>query len=89
MTIDNIVMLARLVAYRQQNNMTGDFARAVIDLLAVDAVPCGYETPTAGTDGGEPCVRHESLGAMAVDDCRALAVMLLRAADAADAGGGS
>ena len=62
-----------------------DFARFLIDTLA-SAQPCGYEAPATGRDGdGNPTVIVPDWhGSVDPADARAMAAMLLRAADEAE-----
>lgn len=85
MTVDELIALARTVHY-DEDYAPARLAPAILDLLAEDA-PCGFDAPRvrdgfvhvpwswAGSTSYEP------------DDARALARMLLRAADEADAKG--
>lgn len=80
MTVDELNALADSVWHNRldDDSDSARLARAVLDLLA-ESAPCGWKAPSVGTSG----VRVPDSWAEWVtpDDARALARMLLRAAD--------
>ena len=85
MTVDDIIDIAKLVQHAHAGNTIGHLATAVLDLLAEDA-PCGWENPSVRTDSDAMlwiCV-PDWRGFAGPDDVRAMARMLLRAADECD-----
>lgn len=90
MTIAEMVELAKKIddAHFALPSDGMRLARAVLDLLSVDSVPCGYETPKGAAGRvwlNDPLDLEGANGlhGVASDEARALFVMGLRACDEA------
>ena len=85
---DDIIADARVIVQMRETlaPFLAKFATAVLDLLA-EAQPCGYSVPTLSTAGdGQRCVVvPDWSGSVDPDDARAMARMLIAAADEAEA----
>lgn len=87
MTLSEVLALAATVASDPAHD-EGILARYLLDNLG-EAEPCGYEQPSTSHDGdGNPTVViPEWHGSVDPQDARAMAAMLLRAADRAEEDG--
>lgn len=89
MKLEQIINWARLRATSPHSSTSErEFGKALLDLLAEDA-PCGYKPPRVvgpdGDDGVPLIVLDDADGFYSPEDARAMARMLLRAADECEA----
>lgn len=84
--LDEVLALARIVSatprFALPASAAPQFARAVVDMLG-EAAPCGFEQPTVRKGSVE--IPESWCGEVEPRDVRALARMLLHAADEAEA----